>query len=54
VTANKILRKVMPRALAESQHEISWSVQEEDWEQARQEVLDAIEVECDDGTELAR
>lgn len=52
-TASKIVHKVIPSALGEAQREISWSVHEDDWEQARREVLDAIESECHDD-ELAR
>lgn len=51
--ANRIVRKVVPNGLGEAQHESSWSLQENDWEQARREVLDAIESECHDD-ELAR
>jgi hypothetical protein len=53
-TAGRILRKVVPRALNEAQRETAWSLREDDWEQARQEVLDAIEIECDDDARLAR
>jgi hypothetical protein len=53
-SATRILQKVMPRALGEARRQVSWSLQENDWEKARQEVLDAIEIECDDDAQLAR
>jgi hypothetical protein len=53
-TATRIVRQAVPRALGEAQGEISWSLQESGWEKARQEVLDAIEIECRNDTELAR
>lgn len=53
-TATRILQEVVPRALGDARREVSWSLQENDWEKARQEVLDAIEIECDDDAQLAR
>jgi Domain of unknown function (DUF4091) len=45
-TANRIVRRVVPRALGEAGEEASWSLEEPAWERARYEVLDAIEREC--------
>ncbi len=52
-TAAGIVRRMVPRALGEAKGEASWSIDEPAWEHARQEVLDAIEVRCDE-TALAR
>jgi hypothetical protein len=52
-TARRIVRRVVPRALGEAPHERSWSIEEPVWEQARQEVLNAIEDQCHEA-DLAR
>jgi len=44
--AQRIVQRLVPRALGEAHGTASWSVEEADWEQARREVLDAIEVNC--------
>jgi hypothetical protein len=53
-TATRITRRVMPRALGDAGHERSWSIEEPVWESARQEVLNAIEVQCHGEPDLAR
>jgi len=45
-TARRIVHRAIPRALGEANHLTSWSFDETVWERARQEVLDAIEVQC--------
>jgi hypothetical protein len=53
-TARRIVQRMVPRALGEATAERSWSVEEPVWEQARLEVLDAIEKECHGAATLAR
>lgn len=52
--AQRILRRVVPRALGQADKQPSWSIDEPVWERARQEVLDAIEGQCHDDADLAR
>jgi hypothetical protein len=52
--AQRITRRVVPRALGQARGEQSWSLEEPVWERARQEVLDAIEGQCHDADDLAR
>ena len=49
----RIVRQVVPRALGEGQGDASWSINEESFEQARRQVLDAIERECHGHAALA-
>ena len=49
----RIVRQVVPRALGEGRADASWSISEESWEQARRQVLDAIERECHGQAALA-
>jgi hypothetical protein len=44
---------MVPTALGEAHGEASWSVDESVWEQARLDVLDAIEKECHEQAALA-
>ncbi len=46
--AQRIVRRIIPRALGEARGTASWSVDEPLWERARQEILDAIEATCHD------
>ena len=46
--AQRIVRRMVPRALGEAHGTASWSVEEPVWEHARQEILDAIEANCHD------
>lgn len=52
-SARRILERMVPRALGEATGERSWSLDESTWENARLEVLDAIEKECDARAALA-
>lgn len=57
-TASRIVRRVVPRALGEagpqaSRERASWSLDENVWENARGQVLDAIEKECHEQATLA-
>lgn len=51
--AERIVRRMIPRALGEARGEPSWSLEEPAWEQARREVLDRIEKECHGRAALA-
>jgi hypothetical protein len=42
----RIVRQVVASALGEGRGDPSWSINEETWEQARRQVLDAIERAC--------
>jgi hypothetical protein len=46
--AQRIVRRMVPRALGDAHAAQSWSIEEPVWEHARQEVLNAIEAECHD------
>jgi glycosyl hydrolase family 123 len=46
--ARRIVRRMVPRALGDAKKTRSWSIEEPVWEQARLEVLDAIEALCHD------
>ena len=52
--ARRIVRRVVPRALGEARGSVSWSLDENVWESARLEVLDAVEKECHEQAALAR
>jgi hypothetical protein len=52
-SARRIVRQVVPRALGEAPSRPSWSLDETSWEQARLQVLDAIEKECHEQAALA-
>lgn len=52
--ASRIVRRVVPRALGEGRGRASWSLDEPVWENARLEVLDAIEKECHEQAALAQ
>jgi hypothetical protein len=51
--AARIVQRVVPRALGEAHGKASWSIDESTWEQARLQVLDAIERECHEQATLA-
>jgi hypothetical protein len=53
-TAERLVRRMIPRALGEARGAQSWSVEEPVWEEARRDVLDAIEQECHEAANLAR
>ncbi len=53
-TARRIVRRVVPRALGEAGSTPAWPRSATDWELARSETLDAIEVQCHDDEQLAR
>jgi hypothetical protein len=53
-SAERILRRVMPRALGEARGGRSWSIEEPVWEAARQEMLDGIERGCHGQAGLAK
>jgi hypothetical protein len=52
--AHRIARRVVPRALDEAGPTPAWSALEPEWEAARREVLDEIEVFCHDDAKLDR
>lgn len=45
--AQRIVERMVPRALGEATGKASWSVEEPVWERARREILDGIERQCD-------
>ena len=51
--ARSIVHRMVPRALGEGRGDASWSVDETVWENARLQVLDAIEKECHEQAVLA-
>ena len=51
--ARSIVHRLVPRALGEGRGKGSWSLDESVWENARLEVLDAIEKECHEQAALA-
>jgi hypothetical protein len=53
-TARRIATSVIPRALGEAGPRASWSIDENDWEEARHQVLDAIERECHEQAAVAK
>jgi hypothetical protein len=52
--ARKIAERTVPRALGEARGDVSWPVEESEWERARRAVLDAIEVNCGKTAHAAR
>jgi hypothetical protein len=52
--AHRIARVVVPRALSEAGATPAWPASEPEWEAARVELLDAVEVACHDDAELDR
>ena len=53
-SARRIARRVVPRALGEASATPAWPALEPEWDAARRELLDAIEVACHDDAELDR
>jgi hypothetical protein len=53
-SAQRIARRMVPRALGEAGTAPSWPARESEWERARKELLDAIEASCHDDAELDR
>jgi hypothetical protein len=52
--AERIVARLVPRALGEGRGAASWSIEEPVWEAARQEVLDGIERGCHEQARLAK
>jgi hypothetical protein len=52
--AERIVRRMVPRALGEAKGESSWSIEEPVWESARRELFRLIEVKCDEEDDLVR
>jgi hypothetical protein len=52
--AQRIVKRMVPRALGEAKEERSWSIDESTWESARRELLRQIEVRCDEEDVLVR
>jgi len=52
--AHRITQRLVPKALSEGHGAAAWPSRESTWEDARREILDAIEVSCHDDAQLDR